>query len=196
MRSNWSTLDWLREARPALEAVFLGGILVLSILALAVAIVPATEAPATIPATSGDVPAELPSAAPPESFEVTADTSLVFVVTIGNRMYPDWKEERRLRLQEPFVIGDTDNHGVVSRFLPDFRILDTKPVSLSLQPNNPAVRVFVYNGETAVDSTWAFLNFPPHFSPKNFYTFQLERIEGYDEAIPEAVGRAALDKEK
>jgi hypothetical protein len=37
----------------------------------------------------------------------------------------------------------------------------------------------VYKEGAAVDSSWAFLNFPPHFSPRSFYTFQLKEITGY-----------------
>lgn len=193
MRTSWTTtVDRLREARPALEAVFLGGILLLSILALAVAIVPAAE---VAPAAAPEAPVP-PAAAVVDSFAVTSDTSLVFVVTIGNRLVPEWKEDRRLRLQEPFVIGDTDNTGVVQRFLPDFRIIDGHPRSVSRRADNPAIRVVVSKGEAPVDSSWAFLNFPPHFSPYNFFTFQLEKIEGYGDAAPLAASGSAPGKEK
>ena len=81
--------------------------------------------------------------------------------------------------QREFPIGDTENSGKVVRFLPSFMIVDGKPRSESAAMNNPAVRIMVYFKGTPNDSSWAFLNFPPHFSPKSFYTFQLKSITGY-----------------
>lgn len=120
--------------------------------------------------------ASAPSPAVVDSNAVVADTSYAFRLEIGNRMFPDWHEDRRARLQQPFVIGDTENSAVVTKLLPDFRIVDGRPKSISKSMNNPAVRVMVYKGETAVDSSWAFLNFPPHFSAHEFYTFRLQEI--------------------
>ncbi len=52
-------------------------------------------------------------------------------------------------------------------------------LNLSEAMNNPAVQVFVLADTGAVDSSWAFLNFPPHFSSKSFYSFQLKEVLGY-----------------
>jgi hypothetical protein len=170
-----------RDLVEGIEAIGLLVLVIGAVLALAVAIVPAMEALPAAPQA-----AEIPPAAPaeaivvPDSFAVTADTSLVFRLQIGSRLYPDWKEERAVRLQERFIIGDTENVGVVRKLLPDFRIVEGKPRSVSRDLGNPAVRVFVSRGDSAVDSTWAFLNFPPHFSPKSFFTFQLKEITGYE----------------
>jgi hypothetical protein len=96
-----------------------------------------------------------------------------FAVRIGNRMYPEWKEDVRVALNEAFYLGDTDLVARAVEYLPDFRIGDEGPFSASAEPANPALHVKVFRDTTAVDSSWAFLNFPPHFSPTSFFTFQL-----------------------
>jgi hypothetical protein len=101
------------------------------------------------------------------------------VLEAGSRLYPDWKEQHSVRIFEGFPIGDTEFTAKVTKFIPDFRMIDGKPTSWSLAPNNPAVRVFVYADSGAVDSSWAFQNFPPHFSPKSFFTFKLQEVRGY-----------------
>jgi hypothetical protein len=163
------------------EAIGLLALVVGGLLALAVAIVPAAEPPVSAPAPGASASdhdsLRVPAAAPVDSFAVTADTSLVFVLEIGSRLYPEWKETRRVRLHERFVIGDTDNAAVLTRLLPDFRILEGGPCSVSPNLANPAVRVYVYRGEARTDSAWAFLNFPPHFSRKSILAFQVLRID-------------------
>lgn len=109
------------------------------------------------------------------------DTSLVLVVEIGSRLYPDWHEEQPLRLQQWFYLGDSEFTARIEDFVPDFRIIDKKIVNMSRKLDNPAAHVIVYHDTTATDSTWAFLNFPPHFSPQSFFTFQLKEIRGYEE---------------
>lgn len=117
-----------------------------------------------------------------------ADTSIVFTIEVGSRLYPDWKEEHRVHLLEPFPIGDTNFSALVARFLPDFRLLDSRPVSASRRLANPAVHIFTSSDTTATDSAWAFLNFPPHFSPRAFFTFRLEEIAGYSGDPDSAAG--------
>jgi hypothetical protein len=169
----------MQAATPPSAWVLVGffGVAVAMVLALAVAIVPAAEMPAA--AAPAATPATAPAAAPVDSFAVTDDPSLEFVLEAGNRLYPDWKETRRVKLHERFLIGDTENEAEVVRLLPDFLFVEGKPASVSKFLNNPAVRMRVYKGEAAIDSSWAFLNFPPHFSPRSFYTFQLKEIVGY-----------------
>lgn len=113
-----------------------------------------------------------------------ADTSIVFTLETGSRLYPDWKEEQTVRLHEDFYIGDTEFMGVVKAFMPDFKMRDGEPVNWSAEMNNPAAFIHVFNDSAAVDSAWAFLNFPPHFSPNSFFTFKLKKVEGYDAPQP------------
>jgi nucleoid-associated protein YgaU len=140
--------------------------------------------PAAPPAAAGEAKAAGDSTQAPnvKFVPVPQDTSLVFLIQAGNRLYPEWKEEHRVRLHERFPLGDTRNSAEVGRFFPDFRIIDGKPMNVGRTLGNPAIRVFVFEEEAPKDSSWAFLNFPPHFSPHSFYTFQLEQVKGYPAA--------------
>lgn len=116
----------------------------------------------------------------PKPVPAITDTTLRFVIEAGNRLYPEWKEEHTVRIGEKFYLGDTPLMGTVKQFLTDFRIIDGKMLNLSAAMNNPAAQVFVLADTGAVDSSWAFLNFPPHFSSKSFYSFQLKEVRGYE----------------
>jgi hypothetical protein len=157
--------------RPALaDVLWLAGFAAVvfgMVLALAVAMVPAAE----LPAKAKPVPVR--TASP------VKDAKLLFVIETGSRLYPDWKEEHRVHMGEPFMLGDTHNQAVVRTLFPDFRIIDGKVISASDSLKNPAIHVFVRGDSAMADSSWAFLNFPPHFSPKSFFTFQLKEIQGW-----------------
>jgi hypothetical protein len=133
--------------------------------------------------------------APPDSSAITADTTLVFAVRLGSRLYPDWKDSVEVKLGKSFYIGDTPFTGKVTGFMPDFGIVKGRALNYSSAMNNPAIRVFVYADSGAVDSTWAFLNFPPHYSAKSFFTFQLTRVDGYDPGSPPSGGEPAKKEE-
>ena len=109
------------------------------------------------------------------------DDAWRFSLLLGHRMYPDWSETVAVALGEKFFLADTEFLGEVSMFYPDFKIIDGKRVNTSLEMTNPAVRLFVHEGEgeAVADTAWAFLNFPPHFKADAFFTFQLLGIEGY-----------------
>lgn len=101
---------------------------------------------------------------------------------IRNRVWPDFHEEARVRLKEEFPVGDTDFSARVVEFVPDFSIdMKTRKVrSLSNEPRNPAVRIIVRQKGAPQDTTWAFLNFPPHFSRKSILAFQIKRLDFTD----------------
>lgn len=124
-----------------------------------------------------------------------ADTAYVFVIETGSRLYPEWKEENRVRLNQDFYIADSKFTARVTRFLPDFRIDHGQFVSASDSLLNPAAHVYVYGDSGAVDSTWAFKNFPPHFSPRSFYSFKLKDVITSGAASP-STPPAAETKEK
>ena len=107
------------------------------------------------------------------------DTGLAFVIETRSRLYEGWKEESRVGLNEPFFLGDTELTARVTRFLPDFRIDRGQFVTASSTLLNPAVHIYVYGDSGVTDSTWAFQNFPPHFSPRSFWSFQLKEVIGY-----------------
>ncbi len=145
----------------------LGAVVFGMVLVLAVAMVPAAEAPAALK------PVTVRSSPPVQ------DPRLLLVIEAGSRLYPDWKEEHRVHIGEPFMLGDTQNEAVVRDLYPDFRTIDGKVLSASDSLKNPAIHVFVRGDSAMADSVYAFLNFPPHFSPKSFFTFQLKEIQGW-----------------
>jgi hypothetical protein len=123
------------------------------------------------------------SEAPMDSTAIVADTSLVFTLVTGSRLYPDWSEEHQVKLHEMFYLGDTEYTAKIEGFMPDFRMRDGEPLNWSMAMANPAAFVVVYADSGAADSTWAFLNFPPHFSPKSFFTFKLTTVDGYEAPV-------------
>jgi len=126
----------------------------------------------------GDSPADS-SGGGSRNIDIPPDTAWIFTVVAGSRLYPDWSEEHTVRLGEEFFLGDTPFHGKVDRFLPDFKLAGGRVENWSRDMENPAVHVYVYGDSGAVDSVWAFKNFPPHFSPRSFFSFQLTDVEGY-----------------
>ena len=101
---------------------------------------------------------------------------------ILHRVFPDFREEDKVRLKEEFRVGDTDYTAKVVEFVPDFSLdlKSRKVVSRSNDPRNPAVRVVVKEKGVPRDTSWAFLNFPPHFAAKNILAFQILRIDFLD----------------
>ena len=137
----------------------------------------AAEKPAVAAAEKPAVAATEKSAA---AASVPPDSGLTFRLEIGSRLYPNWHEEQRVHMDRLFYLGDSEFSARVRRFVPDFRIGEKGEIlNVSAELKNPAIRVFVYHDSTAADSTWAFLNFPPHYSPRSFFTFQLKEISGY-----------------
>lgn len=123
-----------------------------------------TDAPGTADATAG-----------------VDHSALKFTIDVGSRLYPDWKESHDVALYIPFFLGDTEFRASASRFVPDFKIADGKVISETQEWLNPALEVVVFQDTTAVDTVWAFKNFPPHYSARSFFTFQLRSIEGEPE---------------
>jgi hypothetical protein len=63
--------------------------------------------------------------------------------------------------------------------------------SLTAQPNNPAFRIAVKKGKVAQDTTWAFLNNPPHFGAQSIVGFQVLRVDlpGRAPVLPDTTSR-------
>jgi hypothetical protein len=101
-----------------------------------------------------------------------------------HRVFHDFQDRRRVRLNQDFLLGDTDYSGRVVEYLPDFEMdLDTRRTfSRSDQPNNPAFKIVVRKGKVPQDTSWAFLNMPPHFGRRAYYAFQVVRIDFADRA--------------
>lgn len=125
-----------------------------------------------------------PETSPPDSVvAVEPDTTWRFRLEVGSRLYPDWKEEHTTRFEEDFYLGDTELVARVVRFVPDFRLKDGEVVNWSNELANPAAFIYVVADTGAVDSVWAFLNFPPHYSARSFFSFKLLDVTGYGGSV-------------
>jgi len=98
---------------------------------------------------------------------------------IGNRAFPDFSDQVTTRLKQEFSIGDTKYSGKVVEFVPDFvmGMQSRKVVTRSNEPRNPAARIIVRNAGVPQDTTWAFMDMPPHFARRSLIAFKLVRVE-------------------
>ena len=127
-----------------------------------------------------------PGGAPAKPFKIVVPpgTPKVKTVTLGirHRVFHDFAESDEARLREVFTIGDTPYSAIVTDFLPDF-VIDVSArriTSRSNEPRNPAVRIIVRENGVVQDTSWAFLNMPPHFSAHSLLAFKLLRIDFAD----------------
>ena len=123
-----------------------------------------------VPATHGEAKAPAPARGPKlES------------VTLGirHRVFPDFRDMQRVKLNRDFPLGDTEYSARVIQYLPDFQMdLERRKVfSLTDQPRNPAFRVVVRRNDVPHDTSWAFLKSPPHFGARSYFAFQVLRID-------------------
>jgi hypothetical protein len=123
------------------------------------------------------------SHAAPASHAARLD-AVTFVVR--HRVFHNFHDQQRVKLNQDFPLGDTEFLARVVQFVPDFQmdLEHHKIFSLTDQPNNPAFKIVVRKGKVPQDTTWAFLNNPPHFVAKSYFSFQVMRID--------FVGRAPL----
>ncbi len=98
---------------------------------------------------------------------------------IRHRVFHDFVERSQVRLKQDFPIGASDYSARVTEFVPDFDMdLKTRKVtSRSVEPKNPAFHIVVREKGAPVDTTWAFLHLPPHFTRKSLLAFQVQRID-------------------
>jgi len=119
---------------------------------------------------------------PPAGVSGAADGAPKFesvTLRVGHRAFPDWFEDHRVTLREPFQVGDSDLSAEIIRYEPDFTMMTKtrRITSRSDQPNNPAFQIVVYEGDAPHDTTWAFLKMPPHFGAKSLVAFKVMRID-------------------
>jgi len=121
------------------------------------------------------------SAAPPAARGPRLDA---VTLLIRHRVFQDFADVQKVRLNQDFILGDTEYTGRVVQYVPDFEMdLSThRIVSRSEQPNNPAFRVIVRQNKVPQDTSWAFLNMPPHFGRRSYFAFQVVRIDFADHA--------------
>src|SRR5262245_2437597 len=102
-------------------------------------------------------------------------------VTLGvrHRVFHDFTDRHMVRLNQDFLLGDTEYSARVVQYVPDFQmdLQKHKIFSLSDQPNNPAFRIIVRKGKAPQDTSWAFLKSPPHFGARSYFAFQVLRID-------------------
>lgn len=100
-------------------------------------------------------------------------------MVIGHRAFPEFRDRVTVKLHETFRVGDTEYSAKVVDFQPDFAmdLKSRKVISRSADPNNPAAKVFVWKNGAPDDTSWAFLNMPPHFGRHSMLAFQITRIE-------------------
>ncbi|OGF14865.1 MAG: hypothetical protein A2W00_05820 [Candidatus Eisenbacteria bacterium RBG_16_71_46] len=147
------------------------------------AVAPPDAAPGVPPA----VPAKAPVAgskapkASSKSRPAPTRTSLKVrrvVLRVNHRVFQNFAEVDTVGFKKDFRIGDTDMTARIIDFVPDFTIgRDRKVVSRTDEPRNPAVRIVVKEKGAPHDTSWAFLNFPPHFSNRAVLAFQVLRID-------------------
>lgn len=100
-----------------------------------------------------------------------------FTLGVRHRVIHDFAEKAEVKLKEEFRIGDGEYSARIIEFVPDFMIENRKVMSRSRAPRNPAIRVVVKENGAVQDTSWAFLNFAPHFSAKSVLAFQVLKIE-------------------
>jgi hypothetical protein len=102
-------------------------------------------------------------------------------VTFGirHRVFHDFRELQRVKLNQEFPLGDTEFSARVVQYVPDFQMdLSTRRVfSLSDEPRNPAFKIIVRKNKVPQDTTWAFLKSPPHFGARSYFAFLVVRID-------------------
>lgn len=100
-------------------------------------------------------------------------------LVIRHRVFHDFLDEQRVRLNKDFQVGDTDFKARVVQYVPDF-MMDLKTrkiVSRTDFPNNPAFKIIVWQKGVPQDTAWALLNLPPHFARKSMLAFRATKIE-------------------
>ena len=103
---------------------------------------------------------------------------------IRHRVFHDFADRQRVKLNQTFTIGDTDLSARIVQYVPDFSMdLSSRRITTrSDQPNNPAFRIIVWQKRVPQDTTWAFLNMPPHFARKSMVAFRVLRVDFLDRA--------------
>jgi len=137
--------------------------------------------PPVAAAAASDSTAKPPGASP--ALKVRAVTLIAV-----NRAFPSYNERIEAKPRVEFPIGDTEYTARIVEFLPAFAMdLKTRKVfSYSKQPENPAFRIIVRKSGVPEDTTWAFMNMPPHFARNSLLAFLVQRVEFENHAPVEA----------
>jgi len=138
----------------------------------------------SLPCLLAAVIAPLAVAAPVDSGAVRREVASTLKVRKAtliavNRAFTAFNERIEARPRVRFPIGDTEYSARIVEFVPAFsmNIQKRKVFSYSKEPENPAFRIIVEKGGVPEDTTWAFLNMPPHYARNSLLAFLIERIE-------------------
>lgn len=132
-----------------------------------------------------------PAVRPVTSHAKKAGPAKVATVTLAirHRVFHQFSDVQKVKLNQEFVVGDTDYTGRVIRFVPDFAMdmKTRKVVSRSDEPVNPAFQIVVREKGVPQDTAWALLNMPPHFAQKSMLAFKIARIDfiNHDPVLPD-----------
>jgi hypothetical protein len=108
--------------------------------------------------------------------------------TIGHRVFTEFRDQVSVKLHESFRAGDSEYSAKAVEFQPDFTmdLKSRKVTSRSSEPRNPAVRVIVWKNGVPQDTSWAFLNMPPHYARNSMLAFRLTHVEFENHAAIDA----------
>jgi hypothetical protein len=100
-------------------------------------------------------------------------------LAMKHRVFTQFSDVETVALQKDFQVGDSDYSARVVRYVPDFvmELKTGKVVSRSNEPKNPAFEIVVRQKNVPQDTSWAFLNMPPHFGRKSMIAFKVMRID-------------------
>ena len=153
---------------------------------------PMGQMPQQMPAAPiGQAPGQMPlqSPMPPHGDAAGMATKVEKTIVVPDAVKGKWSKvildvadkgsnksaEYTVKLKSEFKIPNTDLKIKVGDFLPDFRMNDNTLTSASDQPNNPAVRVEVFEGGKSVFKGWLYSKFPtmhPFEHPKYAITLK------------------------
>ncbi len=146
---------------------------------------PGTNMPPQMPAAPmGQMPAAPMGQMPPNGAPKVAKTIVVPEAVKGkwSKVVLDVVDkgsnksgEYTVKLKSEFKVPGTDLKIKVGDFLPDFRMSGNTLTSASDQPNNPAVKVEVFEGGKSIFNGWLYAKFPtahPFEHPKYAITLK------------------------
>jgi hypothetical protein len=130
-------------------------------------------------ATPAPAPKSEPHAASGTKTPMVAPKLQSVTLAIRNRIFHDFADQQKALLNKEFVVGDTEMTGRVVQYIPDFTmdLKSGKVTTRSPEPRNPAFKIVVRDKGKAVDTTWAMLSLPPHFTRKSYLAFKVMRID-------------------
>ena len=130
-------------------------------------------------ATPAPAPKSEPGAASGTKASMAAPKLQSVTLAIRHRIFHDFADQQMALLNKEFVVGDTEMTGRIVQYIPDFTmdLKSGKVTTRSSEPKNPAFKIIVRDKGKAVDTTWAMLSLPPHFTRKSYLAFKVMRID-------------------